>query len=99
MLTQIIQTHEKSSTSNKRNRYGTKKVRTIFGESEIKVSRDRDASFNPIAVAQENRPLEPVYLVGMNVIVFKVRKNSKVIHKSVYTAVGFCRDGKSECAY
>ena len=42
---------KKSPTYNKRKGYGTKKVRTIFGESEIKVSRDRDASFNPIAVA------------------------------------------------
>jgi transposase-like protein len=35
-------------------------------------------------VAWQNRPLEPVYLiVWMDGIVFKVRKNSKVINKTI----------------
>lgn len=128
-------------------------MRTSFGESQIQVFRDRDASFNPMLVpkrgnmidgienvivslyakgmsnsdieeqirevynfevststmsritdritndivAWQNRPLEPVYLiVWMDGIVFKVRENSKVIHKTIYIAVGLSRDGQKE---
>ncbi|MDA7716985.1 IS256 family transposase [bacterium] len=42
--------HEKSTTSNSRNGYSQKKVRTSLGESQIEVPRDRDASFNPMLV-------------------------------------------------
>jgi len=42
--------HEKSTTSNSRNGYSQKKVRTSLGESEIQVPRDREASFNPMLV-------------------------------------------------
>ena len=49
------------------------------------------------ALAWQNRPLEPVYLVvWMDGIVFKVRDNSKVINKTVYLAVGLRRDGRKE---
>lgn len=49
------------------------------------------------ALAWQNRPLDPVYLVvWMDGIVFKVRDNSKVINKTVYLAVGLRRDGKKE---
>jgi putative transposase len=40
--------HEKTSTSNARNGYNTKKVKTSFGETEISVPRDREATFNPM---------------------------------------------------
>jgi len=42
--------HEKSSTSNARNGFTQKKVRTSFGESAIQVPRDREASFNPMLI-------------------------------------------------
>jgi transposase-like protein len=42
--------HQKRVNSNARNGTTTKKVRTSFGESEISVPRDRDASFNPMIV-------------------------------------------------
>lgn len=145
--------HEQSGNENARNGYGKKKIKTSYGESEIRVPRDRDASFNPMLVpkrenmvegieeiivsmyakgmsvadiesqvrdlynfevststisritsriaedivAWQNRPLEPVYLiVWMDGIVFKVRENSKVIHKTVYIAVGLNRNGYKE---
>jgi len=60
------------------------------------ISRITDRITND-AVAWQNRPLEPVYLiVWMDGIVFKVRENSKVINKTVYIAVGLRRDGKKE---
>ncbi len=43
-------------------------------------------------VAWQNRPLEPVYLIGWMVS----RENSKVINKTVYIAVGLRRDDKKE---
>lgn len=42
--------HEKSTSSNSCNGFSTKKVKTSFGESEIQIPRDREASFNPIIV-------------------------------------------------
>jgi len=44
------QKHQKSNNSNSRNGHSTKKVKTSFGESQISVPRDRDASFNPMIV-------------------------------------------------
>jgi len=40
--------HGDSSQGNTRNGHGKKSVRTSFGESQIQVPRDRDASFNPM---------------------------------------------------
>lgn len=40
--------HQRSSGSNARNGCSKKKIKTSFGESEIVVPRDRDASFNPM---------------------------------------------------
>ena len=42
--------HERSSNSNTRNGYSNKKVRTSFGESQIQVPRDREATLNPMIV-------------------------------------------------
>lgn len=47
--------HEQTDTSNARNGYGKKKIKTSYGESEIKVPRDRDASFNPMSFARNLR--------------------------------------------
>ena len=67
-----------------------------FDVSTSTISRITDKVSGDI-VAWQNRPLEPIYLiVWMDGIVFKVRKNSKVINKTVYIAVGLRRDGKKE---
>jgi len=42
--------HKKSTNSNTRNGYSQKKIQTNYGESEIKVPRDREASFNPMLI-------------------------------------------------
>jgi len=52
--------HEKSPTSNKRNGYGSKTVKSSFGESEIKVPRDRDASFNPMLVPKRKSMVDGI---------------------------------------
>ena len=39
--------HEKTTTGNYRNGHGTKKIKSSFGESQIKVPRDREGSFEP----------------------------------------------------
>ena len=145
--------HDKTNNGNYRNGHTTKKIKTSYGEHEIKVPRDRDASFNPVlvpkrgtivegvenviislyskgmsvsdieeqireiynfevststisritnavsseVVAWQNRPLEDLYLVvWMDGIVFKVREDSKVIHKTIYLAIGLNRSGKKE---
>ncbi len=66
--------HEQTSQSNARNGYGKKKIRTSFGESEIRVPRDRDASFNPIIVPKRESMVEGIeevivslYAKGMSV--------------------------------
>lgn len=66
--------HEQADTSNARNGYGKKKIRTSYGESEIKVPRDRDASFNPMIVPKRESMVEGIeevivslYAKGMTV--------------------------------
>ena len=44
----VYEKHEKSSSTNSRNGFSNKRIKTSFGESEIQVPRDREASFNPM---------------------------------------------------
>ncbi len=46
--------HTKSTSSNARNGYGTKTIKTTLGESEISVPRDRDGSLSPIIAPKRN---------------------------------------------
>src|SRR6218665_2294922 len=66
--------HEQTSSSNARNGYGKKKIKTSYGESEIRVPRDRDASFTPIIVPKRESMVEGIeevivslYAKGMSV--------------------------------
>lgn len=52
--------NEVSTSSNARNRFSTKKVKTSFGESEIQVPRDRDASFNPMIVPKRENMVDGI---------------------------------------
>lgn len=52
--------HENSSGKNARNGYGSKKVKTAHGESEIQVPRDRDASFNPMLIPKRKSMVDGV---------------------------------------
>ncbi len=42
--------HQKTLTNNTRNGTNKKTIRSSFGESQIEVPRDRDASFNPMLI-------------------------------------------------
>jgi len=50
--------HEKTTKPNARNGFSSKKIKTSFGESEIQVPRDREASFNPIIVPKRQNMLD-----------------------------------------
>ncbi|PJJ08016.1 transposase-like protein [Flavobacterium sp. 1] len=50
--------HEKTTKPNARNGFSNKKIKTSFGESEIQVPRDRDASFNPLIVPKRQSMLD-----------------------------------------
>lgn len=52
--------HQKAKESNTRNGHSKKKVRTSFGESEITVPRDRDASFNPMIVPKRGNMVDGI---------------------------------------
>lgn len=52
--------HQKSKQDNTRNGYSKKKVRTSFGESQITVPRDRDASFNPMIVPKRGNMVDGI---------------------------------------
>ena len=52
--------HQKSKVINSRNGHSRKKVRTSFGESEIQVPRDRDASFNPMIVPKRGNMVDGI---------------------------------------
>jgi transposase-like protein len=66
--------HEQTNSSNARNGYGKKKIRTSYGASDIRVPRDRDASFNPMIVPKRESMVEGIeeviislYAKGMSV--------------------------------
>jgi transposase-like protein len=66
--------HEQTDSPNARNGYGKKKIRTSYGESDIRVPRDRDASFNPMIVPKRESMVEGIeevivslYAKGMSV--------------------------------
>ncbi len=42
--------HQQSDISNTRNGYASKKIKTALDETYIKVTKDREASFNPMLV-------------------------------------------------
>lgn len=50
--------HEKTNNGNYRNRHGTKKIKSSFGESEIKVPRDRDGSFESALVPKRHNIID-----------------------------------------
>lgn len=51
---------QKSDNPNARNGFGQKKVRTSFGESQIQVPRDRNASFNPMVVPKRGNMVDGI---------------------------------------
>ena len=66
--------HEKTKEGNYRNGHGTKKIKSSFGESEIKVPRDRAGSFEPVLVPKRHNIIEGLeniiisfYAKGMSV--------------------------------
>ena len=65
--------HEKSITSNAKNGYSNKKVKTSFGESEIHVLRDRQATFNPMIVNKRQNMVDGLE----NVIVLLYAKGNQ----------------------
>lgn len=52
--------HEKSDSSNSRNGYSKKKIKTTLGETEISVPRDRESSFNPMLIKKRKSTLDGV---------------------------------------
>ena len=52
--------HSKTQTSNARNGYGSKFIKTSLGESEIRVPRDRDGSFNPMIVPKRKNMIDGI---------------------------------------
>ena len=52
--------NQKSENANARNGYSEKKIRTSFGESNIQVPRDRDASFNPMIVPKRGNMVDGI---------------------------------------
>ncbi len=66
--------HEKTKDGNYRNGNGIKKIKSSFGESEIKVPRDRNGSFEPVLVPKRHNIIEGLenviisfYAKGMSV--------------------------------
>lgn len=66
--------HDKSTSGNYRNGHAAKKIKTSFGEQEIKVARDGDSSFNPMLVPKRENIAQGIenviislYAKGMSV--------------------------------
>ncbi len=52
--------NQKSKDTNYRNGHSTKKVKGSFGEAEISVPRDRDATFNPVIVPKRKNMVDGI---------------------------------------
>lgn len=66
--------HEKTKEGNYRNGHGAKKIKSSFGETEIKVPRDRSGSFEPVLVPKRHNIIDGLeniiisfYAKGMSV--------------------------------
>jgi len=73
-------------------------LRDIYGVdvSPGLVSRITDKIL-PAVTEWQSRPLDPIYpIVFLDGIVFKVRKDAKVINKCLYSVLGLNMDGKKE---
>lgn len=67
--------HPKTIKGNYRNDHGTKKIKSSFGESEIKVPPDRESGFEPVLAPKRHNIIEGLeniiisfYAKGMSVI-------------------------------
>jgi putative transposase len=144
---------EGKNSGNSRNGYGIKTVKTEFGETELRIPRDRNGTFEPQVIEKRQtktedlesriiamyakgmsnrdiedhmrdiygieasaslisritdkimpavaewqaRSLDAVYpVVFLDGIVFKVRKDAKVINKCVYSVLGINMDGRKD---
>lgn len=52
--------HGSKSTNNRRNGYGHKSLKTTYGDVEIEVPRDRDATFEPQAVPKHTKDVSGI---------------------------------------
>lgn len=52
--------HQRSTGNNVRNGHSKKKIKSSFGESEISVPRDREASFNPMIVPKRGNMVDGI---------------------------------------
>ena len=52
--------HGKSDSANARNGHGVKTIKSSLGETQIKVPRDRDGSFNPMIVPKRKNMIDGV---------------------------------------
>jgi len=52
--------HQRSTGNNVRNGHSKKKIKSSFGESEISVPRDREASFNPMIVTKRGNMVDGI---------------------------------------
>ena len=52
--------HGSKGTDNRRNGYGQKSIKTTYGDVEIAVPRDRDATFDPQAVPKRTRDVSGI---------------------------------------
>ena len=66
--------HNRRKEENARNGYSSKKIKTSYGEDEIKVPRDREGSFNPMIIPKRKSMVEglenvivSLYAKGMSV--------------------------------
>lgn len=73
-------------------------LRDIYGieASASLISRITD-KIAPQVVEWQNRPLDAIYpIVFLDGIVFKVRKDSKIVNKCLYSVLGIDMDGKKD---
>jgi len=84
--------HEIRTTDNARNGTSSKKIRISFGESEIQVPSDREATFNPILVPKRQNMRDGLE----NVIVSQDPRGLEGHQQGHLFDRGLNREGKKE---
>ena len=79
--------NQQSTNANSRNGYSWKKIRTSYGESHIRVPRDRDGSFNPMLIPKRESMVDGIE----NVIVSLYAKgmSNSAIEEQIREVYGF----------
>ena len=79
--------HQKTKLPNSRNGHVKKKIKTSYGESEINVPRDREATFSPVIVPKRHNIIDGIESVIISL--YSKGMSNRDIEDQIKTVYGF----------